>query len=92
MIRKNYFSGQKVRVEVPGDSCDARLVVRGDARPQGSQGDQPVQRTAFQIMKTEFPGDPPRDGALAGCRRSVDRDDGSAQLRTKRASAAKYSG
>ncbi len=39
------------------------------------EGDQAVERAAFQVMKAQRRGDQAGDGALAGGRRSVDGDD-----------------
>ena len=61
-------------VELRGDAGERLRVVHGHRLLLGTEGHQPVQRTAVEKMKTELHGQAAGERALANAARAVDSD------------------
>lgn len=71
----------KLDREIAGEPGEAPLIVCSDALLQAREGDQPVERSALEIVEAERRRNLLRDGSLSGRGRAVDRDDRGLNIR-----------
>ena len=64
----------KFPVDPPGQGCQSRRVIQGDAIPQCRTGEQAIEGATVEVIPAQFPRQLLADGSLAGATRTVDRD------------------